>query len=71
MVLNFPLTDKILYIIDLEGKLHQFDLDGGNETDIINSRTLIQIDNDINYLAVQLGPDGKLYIIKIAEYLDS
>lgn len=67
---KFPDNSKVLYIIDLEEKLHQFDLDAGNETDIINSRTLIQIDNDVNYLAVQLGPDGKLYITKIAQYLD-
>lgn len=67
---EFSPNSKVLYVSGLGGRVYQYDLNAGNGSDIINSELLIQIDNSVNYSAIQLGPDSKLYITKIAGYLD-
>ncbi|NRD22715.1 T9SS type B sorting domain-containing protein [Winogradskyella litoriviva] len=67
---EFSPSSNVLYVSGYGGRVYQYDLNAGSSADIINSEFLIQIDNSMNYSAIQLGPDSKLYITKIAGYLD-
>ncbi|MGE5943920.1 MAG: T9SS type B sorting domain-containing protein, partial [Flavobacteriales bacterium] len=65
--LEFSPNSKLLYAADIaENKaLTQFNLEYNNETDIYNSRVVIaHAKANQNFGALQLGPDGKIYISK-------
>jgi hypothetical protein len=48
------------------GTIYQFDLCAGSPADIINSATIIGTDN--NWIcALQLGPDGKIYVARTSK----
>lgn len=67
---EFSPNSDVLYVSGLGGRVYQLNLDAGSNSDILNSQILIQNNNGVNYSAIQLGPDGKLYITKLAGYLD-
>ncbi len=67
---EFSPNSEVLYASALSGRVYQFDLNAGNNTQIIDSRIVIQDDSESNYSALQLGPDSKIYITKIEGYLD-
>lgn len=68
-VLEFSPNSKLLYTTDIADikALTQFNLESNNEADIYNSRVVIATAEDNqNFGALQLGPDGKIYIAKWA-----
>lgn len=71
---EFSPDSKILYASGwFEKELSQFDIELNNETDINNSRIVIRTDDYLDYpmAALQLGPDGKIYIARqYREYID-
>lgn len=61
---EFSPNSKILYVSDTGGNLYQYNLDLPTESDIINSKTLIQ--NGVTGIgALQIAPDGKIYAAKL------
>lgn len=67
--IEFSPNSKLLYVCDIaEGKtLTQFNLESNNEAEIYNSRVIVSHAKDNqNFGALQLGPDGKIYIAKWA-----
>ncbi|WP_162984942.1 T9SS type B sorting domain-containing protein [Mesonia aquimarina] len=66
--LEFSPNSKILYVTQpgTDGldfaKLHQFNLEAGDESDILNSEILLEESTDIEFFSLQLGPDGKIYM---------
>jgi len=67
---EFSPNSSVLYVSGLGGRVYQYNLNAGTNSDIINSEFLVQIDNAVNYSAIQQGPDGKLYITKVGDHLD-
>lgn len=65
-----PDNSKLYVLTHFDKRLLQFDLQAGDETAVKNSETLIAtIDGDKGG-ALQLGPDGKIYVAKEnSEYL--
>lgn len=69
---SFSPDNSKLYISDVDsfqykgGMIWQFDLGSGNPLTIQNSRTLIYRDTAGSFRGMQLGPDGKLYITRLA-----
>jgi hypothetical protein len=63
---EFSPDSKILYFDKYGGgsALYQVDLLAGTATDIMNSTTMISIPNTSFCGALQLGPDGKIYLAK-------
>lgn len=61
---EFSPDSKILYFDKYGGGsvLYQVDLLAGTATDIINSTTMISVPNTSFCGALQLGPDGKIYL---------
>jgi gliding motility-associated-like protein len=53
-----------LYFIFAEGKLQQYDMNAGDETAIINSKTTVGdlTGTQFTFTAFQAGPDGRVYI---------
>ena len=66
---SFSPDNSKLYVSTAYGDLFQFDLSSGLPVDIINSKTLIASVSSLG--ALQLGPDGKIYIATNGKgYLD-
>src|SRR5690606_16891320 len=66
--LEFSPDSKILYASGwFERELSQFNIGLNNETDINDSRIVIRADAYIDYAmaALQLGPDGKIYMARL------
>ncbi|MBA2422274.1 MAG: T9SS type A sorting domain-containing protein [Chitinophagales bacterium] len=63
---EFSPDSKILYMDKYGGdsELYQVDLTAGSSTDIINSTTLIAFPNTDFCGALQLAPDGKIYLAR-------
>ena len=64
--IEFSLNSNLLYVTEINlttyiGKLYQFDLTDYNKLAIINSNILIYQGRDV-LAAIQLGPDGKIYV---------
>lgn len=64
---EFSQDNTKLYVSSLDGgwmggSILQYDLSSGNTTQILASRTSIGTSTMIDYSALQLGPDGKIYV---------
>jgi len=57
--LEFSPNSELLYI-SVSSEVRQYNLLAGNETDIINSKTVLAIGSNI--LALQMGLDDKIYV---------
>lgn len=69
--IEFSPNSKVLYTSMSQGRVYQFNLDAGSDTEIINSRITIQNNYGTTYGAMQLGPDSKIYVaIYNAEYIE-
>ncbi|MFV0571692.1 MAG: T9SS type B sorting domain-containing protein [Xanthomarina gelatinilytica] len=64
--LEFSPNNQFLYVSETIDGIYQFDLSNFNQTDIIASKTQIIPDDlpaiDEPHQALQLGPDGKIYV---------
>jgi len=63
--LSFSPDNSKLYVSTTDGPystIYQFDLSSPVDSDIINSRTLIDSTASKSYSGIQLAPDGKMYI---------
>lgn len=68
--LEFSPNSNVLYVAFYEG-VCQFNLNAGMELDIENSRIVLGTENNRSYGSLQLGPDDKIYGVKVnSEYLD-
>ncbi|WP_458628631.1 T9SS type B sorting domain-containing protein [Winogradskyella sp. PC D3.3] len=64
---EFSPNGNLLYIA-FYGGVYQYDLQQGNESDIISSRiTLRNIQNE-GFASMQIGPDGKIYIARTERF---
>lgn len=68
--LEFSPNSQLLYVSALSGLIMQFNLNEGTASDISDSRILLSNEIGIGFSAIQLAPDGKLYISKSSGYLD-
>ncbi|MDC6364018.1 MULTISPECIES: T9SS type B sorting domain-containing protein [Flavobacteriaceae] len=68
--IEFSPNSDVLYVAFYEG-VCQFNLNAGMELDIENSRVVLGTENNRSYGSLQLGPDAKIYGVKVrSEYLD-
>jgi Secretion system C-terminal sorting domain len=73
---SFSADGSILYLSGAWAHqyLHQFNLLAGSQSAIVNSRTLINVDSSSNIYsagAMQLAPDGKIYIANGYPWVDA
>lgn len=57
-----PDNSKLYTTIETSGELYQYDISSGISSSIIASATLISLGPQDDYDALQLGPDGKIYV---------
>ncbi|WP_121666722.1 T9SS type B sorting domain-containing protein [Mesonia aquimarina] len=73
--LEFSPNSRFLYTIDQGlsidfSRVHQFDLEAGGEQDILNSDVVL-IEEQLNgFLALQLAPNGKIYMTSASSSLN-
>tara|TARA_R110002124_G_scaffold287308_1_gene472522 strand:+ start:2183 stop:4738 length:2556 start_codon:yes stop_codon:yes gene_type:complete len=75
--LEFSPSGELIYVsyfvaaLSFEGGVNQYNLFAGSEADIMDSRILLTTPNNSGFGALQLGPDGKIYVAKVStSYLD-
>lgn len=62
--IEFSPDGKLLYVADHRGShsVNQFDISSGNITEIQNSQVVLSTNANVALGALQLGPDGKMYL---------
>ena len=65
---EFSADNRLLYVSDISTQgtsyVHQYDLGAGSPLAIKASRTILAQDDTDDYGALQIGPDGKIYVAK-------
>ena len=70
---EFSPNNRFLYGTNLDSiaRVMQFDLSSGNSVDILDSKVILsQIPDRYHFGALQLAPDGKIYIARNAEFFN-
>jgi len=62
--IEYSRNSKILYAAEFNNKIYQYNLDAGSPAEILASKTLVGQPSAIEIGALQMGPDGKIYVVK-------